>query len=136
MTMWKKNPDLRSDLSQIVKELLIQEQINKKYNMSNENKKAWSGIDVASARISDTSYVRPDTDNAQLRYPSTPENAISTVSLREINIRPLNHGFIVTVGCQTLAIETAETLVEKLTAYLKDPYATEIAQLSGTFFKK
>ena len=45
--------------------------------------------------------------------------------IREINITPLNYGFIVKVGCQTFAIETTETLLDKLNGYLKDPTNVE-----------
>jgi len=38
-----------------------------------------------------------------------------------INIESLDYGFIVRVGCQTIAIETKKKLIDKLTAYIKDP---------------
>lgn len=42
-------------------------------------------------------------------------------SLREINISPLNSGFMVRVGCQTVAVEKSETLITMLTKYLNNP---------------
>lgn len=44
---------------------------------------------------------------------------------RQIQINQADHGYIVNVGCQTLVFESMDTLIEKLTAYLKDPNATE-----------
>lgn len=38
-----------------------------------------------------------------------------------VNIRPLNYGFIVEVGCQTFAIEKVEDLISRLSAYLTNP---------------
>lgn len=55
---------------------------------------------------------------------------------REIHIKPVDHGYIVTVGCQTLAIEKIETLTEKLQEYLSAPTEVETAQLQGKLFKK
>ncbi len=40
---------------------------------------------------------------------------------REVTITPLDFGFIVKVGCQSVAVENVEKLVEKLSAYLKNP---------------
>jgi hypothetical protein len=45
--------------------------------------------------------------------------------LREIKINRADNGYIVTVGCQTLVFENMDTLIEKLTAYLKDPNTVE-----------
>ena len=39
---------------------------------------------------------------------------------REITIRPIDHGYIVTVGCQTFAIESLDKLIRNLDIYLKD----------------
>jgi len=46
-------------------------------------------------------------------------------NLREIRIEPLNSGFIVRVGCQSAAIETNESLLKGLKAYLEDPRGFE-----------
>lgn len=48
------------------------------------------------------------------------------VCIREITIKPLDYGFIVKVGCQSFAMETKETVVEKLTTYLNNPSDTEV----------
>lgn len=57
---------------------------------------------------------RPQIQQEEIEYPR-----------RQINIEPLNYGFIVRVGCQTFAIETPDKLIEKLTGYLKDPSTVE-----------
>ena len=44
---------------------------------------------------------------------------------REIKITPLSYGFTVQVGCQTVAIESASKLIEKLKQYLDNPGEVE-----------
>ena len=41
--------------------------------------------------------------------------------VREININPLNSGYLVKVGCQSIAVETTETLLKALGEYLNNP---------------
>lgn len=62
------------------------------------------------------------------------EAASSSGNMREVRITKLNYGYIVTVGCQKFAIETPETVVEKLGEYLKDPLATEKKWFNGKLF--
>jgi hypothetical protein len=40
---------------------------------------------------------------------------------REVNIKPLSSGYLVNVGCQTVAVETTETLLKRLGEYLNNP---------------
>lgn len=42
-------------------------------------------------------------------------------SLRDIRIQPLNSGYLVNVGCQSVAVETTEALLKALTSYLNNP---------------
>lgn len=42
-----------------------------------------------------------------------------------ITIHHLDFGYNVKIGCQNFAIETVETLIKNLDAYLKDPSGTE-----------
>ena len=49
--------------------------------------------------------------------------------MRTITINKAMNGFIVTVGCQTLVFEDADTLLEQLDDYLRNPKATETAYL-------
>lgn len=46
-------------------------------------------------------------------------------SLREVIIRPLNSGYLVNVGCQSVAVETTETLLKALDEYLNNPLQFE-----------
>jgi hypothetical protein len=50
---------------------------------------------------------------------------------REINIQPMNYGFVVRVGCQTFVFETAEKMMTNLNSYLADPDAIERAWFNG-----
>jgi hypothetical protein len=45
--------------------------------------------------------------------------------IREIRISQLDFGYVVNVGCQSFAIESAEKLLEKLAEYIKEPAKTE-----------
>lgn len=61
-------------------------------------------------------------------YPRTPAECVPTVKrnkARQIQITQADHGYLVNVGCQTLVFENMDTLIEKLTAYLKDPNTVE-----------
>ena len=49
------------------------------------------------------------------------DEAYSSSSLREVNIKPLNSGYLVNVGCQSVAVETTETLLKTLGEYLNNP---------------
>ena len=40
---------------------------------------------------------------------------------RNVEIRPLDHGYLITVGCQQVAIESVEKLIVSLERYLKNP---------------
>ena len=59
--------------------------------------------------------------------PATPP----TPQPRQIIIRPLNHGYVVTVGCQEFAIQKVSTLIRNLEKYLENPAQTEQKWLSG-----
>lgn len=50
---------------------------------------------------------------------STPKKAYS------INIEQLDFGYIVRVGCQTFAVESASKVITNLEAYLNDPKGIE-----------
>lgn len=54
--------------------------------------------------------------------------------IRQINIEEVSRGYIVRVGCQTYAIETAEQLVSKLSAYIKEPKRVEKLWFDGQLF--
>ena len=53
------------------------------------------------------------------------EESYSSGSPREVNIRPLSSGYLVNVGCQSVAVETTEKLLSTLGDYLNDPAGFE-----------
>jgi len=59
------------------------------------------------------------------RGPLAPDECVKRNKAREVRITQIDYGYIVKVGCQTLVFENMDTLIEKLTAYLKDPNAVE-----------
>jgi hypothetical protein len=74
------------------------------------------------------SYDPPVTNN-----PRTPNECYPTPTrnkARLIQISEQDYGYIVNVGCQTLVFENMDTLISKLTAYLKDPNAVEESWMS------
>jgi len=54
--------------------------------------------------------------------------------IRDINIRQLDHGFVVEIGCQTFAIESASTLIAKLSEYILLPEEIEVKWAEGKLF--
>jgi hypothetical protein len=81
------------------------------------------------------SYGRPE----QAPRPYTGEVAMAPIPINEniirtIMIRQLNHGYIVEVGCQTFAIESANTLIAKLSEYILNPLTTEAKHKEGKLF--
>ena len=60
-------------------------------------------------------------DRAQ--YPTELYSPIRTESFSkyQISINPLDYGYIVEIGCQRFAIENVETLITKVSAYLRNP---------------
>lgn len=54
--------------------------------------------------------------------------------IREINIRQLDKGYVVQVGCHSFAIETPMHLVQKLTEYINEPAETEKKWFDGKLF--
>ena len=69
------------------------------------------------------------------RLRNEPQPLTTSSQAREINIRPLHHGYVVNIGCQTFAIESIEKLIINLETYLKNPNETEKEWLSGNLLK-
>lgn len=46
---------------------------------------------------------------------------VSNSDVRGISINPLSSGYMVKVGCQSVAVESTETLIKMLDKYLSDP---------------
>jgi hypothetical protein len=89
---------------------------------------------------------RPQTDRSQTDRPimreyEVPNEGHSDVAqprsnsnrAKQITIEQVDHGYIVKIGCQTIAIESAKKLGQKLTEYLKDPNGAEKKWFSGNF---
>jgi hypothetical protein len=57
----------------------------------------------------------------------TPESPMA----KSINIHPQSYGYLVKVGCQTFAIESASKLIKVLDKYLDDPGKAEKLWLEG-----
>ena len=55
------------------------------------------------------------------------ERPVTANNLREVRIQPLDSGYLVKVGCQSVAVETTEALVKALNDYLTRPEAFERA---------
>ena len=53
-----------------------------------------------------------------------------------INIQPLNRGFLVNVGCQSIAFETHEKMLKYLTEYLTNPKGFETNYRQGLVLKE
>lgn len=62
-----------------------------------------------------------------------PQPNQATQIRREIKIRPIDHGYIVTVGCQTFAIDSLDKLIRNLDHYLKDPVLIEEKWMAKEF---
>jgi hypothetical protein len=54
--------------------------------------------------------------------------------VRDINIRQLDHGYVVEIGCQVFAVESESTLIAKLSEYILSPGATEEKWAEGKLF--
>jgi hypothetical protein len=63
-----------------------------------------------------------------------PEPIAASKSIRDIHISKLSHGYVVTIGCQNFAIESASTLLAKLSEYVLNPAATEQKWNDGKLF--
>lgn len=46
---------------------------------------------------------------------------ISNDNVRGVSINPLSSGYMVKVGCQSVAVESTERLIDMLSKYLTDP---------------
>lgn len=55
--------------------------------------------------------------------------------IRSINIEQLDLGYVVRVGCQSFAIETADKLLLAMAEYLKSPAEVEKKWFEGKFLK-
>ena len=63
----------------------------------------------------------PQDECAMEEQCTMPAEQCAPSKARNVEIRQLDHGYLVTVGCQQVAIETVGKLVVALERYLKDP---------------
>lgn len=68
---------------------------------------------------------RPESINERYSGEVMAPRPIEENHIRSISIRQLNHGYVVEVGCQTLAIESSSKLIALFAEYVADPFATE-----------
>lgn len=84
--------------------------------------------------------INPDTTEEVPRVrewvysPNAPAPIVTDNIIRPISIRQLSHGYVIEVGCQTFAIESASTLIAKLSEYILNPLATEVKHKDGKLF--
>jgi hypothetical protein len=69
-------------------------------------------------------------------YLTNAQSIDNSINRYQITINPLNYGYSVVVGCQSLAFETKESLIKALTSYLNDPIRIEKDWNNGLFLKK
>lgn len=83
-------------------------------------------------RVSNTGNV-PD---LAVGIESMPEriSPIGVSYILPITIKQLNYGYIIEVGCQTFAIESASLLIAKLSEYISNPGETEKKWNDGKLF--
>jgi len=55
-------------------------------------------------------------------------------TMRHLKIIQQDYGYCVEVGCNTMAIESKETLIKALTEYINDPSSTEKKFTEGKLF--
>jgi hypothetical protein len=53
----------------------------------------------------------------------------------EVNIRQVNNGFIINVGCQTFVFKKFETASKYMAMYFENPSETILKYYDGTLFK-
>ncbi len=72
---------------------------------------------------SEERFVNRDEDTSEERFVNRAEDTPQQVSGSgyEINIKTLNSGYLVNVGCQQIAVERTETLIKALGEYLENP---------------
>lgn len=98
-------------------------------------------VKVSSREMNESDYVvessRPEPQDEVMEQSYIGEMSASSNSkgkIRNIQLREVNRGYIVDIGCHTFAISTAEELTEKLTEYIKDPSGAEDKWFSGKLF--
>ena len=86
-----------------------------------------SGSPVMSESRGETNDYQPETDVTEDVYEPEVRGEEISNHVREVNIKPLDSGYLVKVGCQSVAVETTETLLKALGDYLNNPDSFERA---------
>lgn len=73
------------------------------------------------------------TNGINFTYLQPPIDQPSDYQARSISIEPLNHGYIVTIGCQRFAATNPSKMLKKIGKYLENPAEVEKLWLSGKF---
>lgn len=95
---------------------------------------AYLGQDVLGGNTSNTLSSQTVTTSGQgIQYARLSEMPVSASKYR-IEIRPLSRGYVVNVGCQEMAVQDTETLIDKLSQYLRNPSETEQKYNENTLF--
>ena len=77
----------------------------------------------------------PVLDREELTTPELAQQPVNNIASYEINIRQVNNGFLVHVGCQTFVFESFEKLSKYLSMYFENPQETEEKHFKGELFK-
>lgn len=77
----------------------------------------------------------PDMNSVGTPIPTIPD-ATQMKFKHSVNIQPLNRGFLVNVGCQSIAFETHGKMLEYLTEYLTNPQRFEAQYREGLVLKE
>ena len=81
------------------------------------------GVDILSELSSER--IRDEREDYEADVQDDVQAETPTNHVREINIKPLDSGYLVKVGCQSVAVETTEILLKALGEYLDNPTESE-----------
>ena len=102
--------------------------------MNRRTRERLNDLAAALENIVGDNYEVVDDPNMEA-IPTPVEVSHPLLAAYEINIRQVNNGFIVNVGCQTFVFEKFETAVKYIDLYFQDPSGMEKKHYEGTLFK-
>jgi hypothetical protein len=95
------------------------------YNMNEENVgRACCASEPCNAEPAICEKVNADSKSPEYKF-----------KMRNVEITELNVGYLVRVGCQSIAFRTKDDLIATLTAYIMDPKVMEERYKSGLLFQ-
>lgn len=65
-----------------------------------------------------------------------PQPTTSNSELRSINVQPLSRGYVLNVGCQSIAVSNKDSLKQLLNMYIDNPQQTEDDYYAGKILPK